>query len=105
MTLSTFFFFLMIRRPPRSTLSSSSAASDVYKRQEFGTKSQTARVIEQQEKEDELQAQGGHDGINAEYGDLWRFADIPPPNLHDECNYGHRSPSFDPDLASRPPFG
>eukprot|EP00658_Telonema_sp_P-2_P076533 TRINITY_DN6716_c0_g1_i2.p1 TRINITY_DN6716_c0_g1~~TRINITY_DN6716_c0_g1_i2.p1 ORF type:complete len:180 (-),score=61.63 TRINITY_DN6716_c0_g1_i2:222-761(-) len=31
----------MIRRPPRSTLSSSSAASDVYKRQEYGSKDET----------------------------------------------------------------
>src|SRR5665648_1259453 len=34
----------MIRRPPRSTLSSSSAASDVYKRQEDGTATETLNV-------------------------------------------------------------
>ena len=35
---SSFFFLLMIRRPPRSTLDRSSAASDVYKRQEQGSR-------------------------------------------------------------------
>ena len=40
------FFFLMIRRPPRSTQSRSSAASDVYKRQDYGGRTDRSGGLE-----------------------------------------------------------